>query len=52
MYLFGAMSPNLSKWKVPMMPFLTLVLNSWSLTELRVPFERAIASSMTCADCP
>ncbi len=30
-----------------MMPFFTFVLNSWSLTELRVPFERAIASSRT-----
>ena len=35
-----------------MMPFLTFVLNSWELTELRVPFERAIASSMICAVCP
>ena len=32
-----------------MIPFLTFVLNISLTTEARVPFERAIASSMTCA---
>ena len=47
--LFGTVSPFLSKWNVPMIPFLTRVLNSSLTTEARVPFDRAIAASMICA---